>query len=96
MAFRRVDQRTHRLAVKAQLEGLAAMSGQPKPEYQTRIPEKRGPRKASGNVLERDVVEDIQDAIEASDDFTLYRTSAAISKEGERIKSGSGRTAAFA
>jgi len=46
--LRRPSRREHLSAVKAQLEGLAAMAGKPAPEYLTRIPGKRGPKKPSG------------------------------------------------
>ena len=59
MAFRRVNQRENRLAIKAQLEGLCALAGKPAPVYETHIPEKRGPAKRTDMRPERLILADV-------------------------------------
>lgn len=78
MTLRRPSAREHRLAVKGQLDGLAALAGKEPQPYTTRIPDKRGPRKPSGNRLERDVLNEIREWARYQPDITLWRNSVGV------------------
>lgn len=91
-SIRRPSRRDTLLANRAQLEGLAALTGRPAPEFLTRIPEKRGPRNQSGLPLERDVDDDIQRWARGQAGLVLWRNTRGevLLPNGGRLRYGVG------
>lgn len=75
MRLKRVSRRDHLLAVKAQLDGLAVMTGHAPHEYLTPIPAKRGPRQPTGNRLEKHVLDEIREWARYDEHVTLWRNT---------------------
>jgi hypothetical protein len=88
----RPSRRDHLLAIRGQLDGLAALTGKPPPEYLTEVRAKRAPAKPSGKRLEKHVVNDIREWAQRRPDVTLWRNSRGMVElpGGGRLRYGVG------